>query len=65
MTDEISGIENRTPQEVFDIMSARIEAQAAQIERLRYELRCIFSDYRGCMDHEWVADVLAALEETE
>jgi hypothetical protein len=35
VTDEISGIENRTPQEVFDIMSARIEAQAAEIERLR------------------------------
>lgn len=38
MTDEISGIENRTPQEVFDIMSSRIEAQAAEIERLREAL---------------------------
>jgi hypothetical protein len=44
---------------------AKVEAQAAEIERLRYELRCIFSDYRGCMDHEWIADVLAALGETE
>jgi hypothetical protein len=42
-----------------------VEAQAAEIERLRYELRCIFSDYRGYMDHEWIANVLAALGETE
>lgn len=45
--------------------AARIEAQAAEIEKLRYELRCIFSDYRGRMDQEWVADVLAALGETK
>ena len=43
----------------------RVEAQAAQIEKLRYELRCIFSDYEGYMDQEWVADVLAALGETK
>lgn len=41
------------------------EAQAAEIEKLRYELRCIFSDYRGYMDQEWVAAVLAALGETK
>ena len=44
---------------------AAMEEAKAEIEKLRYELRCIFSDYRGCMDQEWVAAVLAALGETE
>jgi hypothetical protein len=49
----------------YDAIHRRCEAQAAEIEKLQYELRCIFSDYRGYMDQEWVAAVLAALGETE
>jgi len=66
--EKFSGIAKLAILKAYDtdkFSTATIEAQAAEIERLRYELRCIFSDYRGYMDHEWIADVLAALGETE